>query len=68
MKLNDSIGHCIHVLMKEVELNSIISSKYILDYSLSELEGIISKEEALSALKIIKNHKSPGNDGFTTEF
>ena len=54
--------------MKEVELNSILVLNIILDYSLSELEGIVSKEEALSALKIIKNHKSPGNDGFTTEF
>ena len=35
--------------------------------SSSELEGIISKEETLSALKLMKNNNSPGNDGFTTE-
>ena len=54
-----------------MELNSIISFEYYsrLDKnSASELEGIISKEEALSALKLMKNNKSPGSDGFTTEF
>ena len=54
-----------------MELNSIISSEYFnrLDkISTSELEGIIFKKEALSALKLMKNNKSPESDGFITEF
>ena len=66
-----SLYSCYDDNLKEVELNSIISFEYYsrLDKnSASELEGIISKEEALSALKLMKNNKSPGSDGFTTEF
>ena len=33
-----------------------------------KMEGLITKEEALIALKNMKNNKSPGSDGFTTEF
>ena len=57
--------------MKEVEFNSIISSEYysrLNTNSSSGLEGIISKEEALSALKLMKNNNSPGSDGFNTKF
>ena len=32
------------------------------------LEGEITYEELTTALKNMKNSKSPGNDGFTTEF
>jgi len=32
------------------------------------LEGAISEAEALEALRKMKNDKSPGSDGFTTEF
>ena len=32
------------------------------------LEGLISEEEALAVLKRLYNQKSPGFDGFTTEF
>ena len=32
------------------------------------LEGNLSYEEMLDSLKRMKNNKSPGNDGFTTEF
>ena len=32
------------------------------------LEGAISYEELLMALKNAKNNKSPGSDGFTVEF
>ena len=31
----------------------------------NSLEGEITLAEASSALKIMKNHKSPGSDGFT---
>ena len=33
-----------------------------------KLEGIITREEALLVLKNMKNDKSPGADGFTSEF
>jgi hypothetical protein len=32
------------------------------------LEGELTPQETLSALKLMKNGKSPGMDGFTTEF
>ena len=32
------------------------------------LEGPINNEEALNALKSMKNNKSPGSDGFSSEF
>ena len=50
-----SLYSCYDDNLKEVELNSIISSEYYsrLDKnSPSELEGFVSKEEALSALKL----------------
>ncbi len=31
-------------------------------------EGELTEQECLKALKNMKNMKSPGNDGFTTEF
>ena len=34
----------------------------------NNLEGLITKQEVLSALKRIKNDKSPGSDGYTVEF
>ena len=55
-----SLYSCYDDNLKEVELNNIISIEYYsrLDKnSASELEGIISKEEALSALKLMKNNK-----------
>ena len=33
-----------------------------------DMEGIISKEECLKAVRCQKNNKSPGTDGFTAEF
>jgi hypothetical protein len=33
-----------------------------------DLEGELTPQETLSALKLMKNGKSPGMDGFTTEF
>ena len=54
-----------------VEIANIVNKENVnilsLDMS-SKLEGIITKEEALFALKNMKNNKSPGPDGFTTEF
>ena len=34
----------------------------------NNLEGLITKQEVLSALKRTKNNKSPGLDGYTVEF
>ena len=34
----------------------------------SSLEGEMTCSKILSALKVLKNGKSPGNDGFITEF
>ena len=33
-----------------------------------DMEGVISKQECLKAVKSMKNNKSPGTDGFTAEF
>ena len=55
----------------EVDLNQILDQTDIPKLNKSEtdnLEGIITKEEALSSLKNMKNNKSPGSDGFTIEF
>ena len=34
----------------------------------NNLEGLITRQEVLSALKHTKNDKSPGSDGYTVEF
>ena len=34
----------------------------------NSLEGVITLNEAISVFKNMKNHKSPGCDGFTAEF
>ena len=57
--------------LHDVELKSLINPQYhiSLDEKTSlELEGSITKEEALLALKKMKNNKSPGSDGFNSEF
>ena len=57
--------------LHDVELKSLINPQYhiSLDEKTSlELEGSITKEEALLALKKMKNNKSPGSDGFSSEF
>ena len=53
----------------DIDLNDIISDAPTLDEDEKELlEGPILYEEAVSALKAMKNNKSPGSDGFTCEF
>ena len=44
-------------------MNSVLS-----DEESTLLEGPISMQETLSALKQMKNDKSPGSDGYTAEF
>ena len=62
---------CKDTNLHEVELKNLINPEYHISLdkkSSLELEGRISKEEALLALKNMKNNKTPGSDGFTAEF
>ena len=55
--------------IREINLDTIINNPMKLDDNEStQLEGPISYKEAHSALKGMKNNKSPGSDGFTCEF
>ena len=57
--------------LTDVNLDTIIDKQCIniLDESMAKnLEGLITKHEALLALKSMKNDKSPGSDGFNVEF
>ena len=57
--------------LNDVDLNKELESIDIpkLDKNESEpLEGLIEYKEASSVLSNMKNNKSPGPDGFTTEF
>ena len=51
----------------EEELKNIPVKKLTNEQS-SRLEGLITYEEATNTLKGMKNDKSPGSSGFTTEF
>ena len=46
----------------------ILESEKLNDNEKASIEGHISFEEAAAALKNMKNNKSPGNSGYTTEF
>ena len=46
----------------------IIDQKKLSDREKESLEGLITFNEACESLKQMKNNKSPGNSGFTTEF
>ena len=55
----------------DVDLNQILNYPDIPKLNENEcnkLEGKITMDEALNCLKSMKNNKSPGSDGFTTEF
>ena len=55
----------------DIELNNIISENNTpkLDiHSAKKLEKDIVESEVLEVLKNMKNNKSPGSDGYTTEF
>ena len=57
--------------VEEPELSQIINKDTIETLNAEEnksLEGEITLEEATFALRNFKNNKSPGTDGFTTEF
>ena len=55
----------------DIDLNNLLNFNDIPklnDEQRASLEGKITKEETLLALKNMSNNKSPGSDGFTTEF
>lgn len=54
--------------VKNVNLASIIDAPTLSDEDRDSLEGLITAEEALKALKNMKQSRAPGNDGFTAEF
>ena len=51
-----------------VDLSAMFNAPTLSEEDRSSIEGLISVEEALCALKHMNNNKSPGSDGFTTEF
>ena len=53
----------VNVSLSELNVESVLS-----DEESTLLEGPISMQETLSALKQMKNDKSPGSDGYTAEF
>ena len=52
--------------LNEILIDPMI--KKLADFEKDDLEGQISFQEATSFLKNMANNKSPGSDGFTTEF
>ena len=50
------------------EIQSLINDPALSDEESNKLEGLITKQEVLSALKCMKHDKSPGSDGYTAEF
>lgn len=52
----------------DVDLPSVVDGPKLTQEQSDSVEGEISVGEALSALKKMKNNKSPGGDGYTTEF
>ena len=55
-------------LIRNVDLSASLTGPSLNDTDRNHTEGLISIEEAGKALKKMKNGKSPGLDGFTTEF
>ena len=50
------------------EINSLKGAKKLSDVDSKALEGLLTIEEIGSALKSMKNNKSPGIDEFPTDF
>ena len=50
-------------ILDTIEQNPKLSSQ-----NKNKLEGELTEREILTALKKVKNNKSPGIDGFTSEF
>ena len=49
-------------------LNEVNKLNKLSENQASSLEGLVTKQECESALKIMKNNKSPGSDGIPVEF
>ena len=55
--------------VENVDLNNLsLNTNKLNDVEKEQLEGKLDYKEAHDALKNMKNNKSPGSDGFTTEF
>ena len=56
-------------VVRDVKIEELVTTVPRLDKEKADtLEGLISYEEAATALKNMKNDKSPGTDGFTVNF
>ena len=55
-------------LITDVDLSTTLKGPSLNDTDRNHTEGLISIEEAAKALRKMKNGKSPGLDGYTTEF
>ena len=70
-KFYKNLYACRDDTLTDVDLESILDMEdvKILDQETkNQLEGAITIDEALTAVKNMKNDKSPGSDGFTAEF
>ena len=52
----------------DVVLHTMVEAPTLSSEEKESLEELVSEEEALAVLKRMNNQKSPGSDGFTTEF
>lgn len=51
-----------------VDLSNVVNGPKLSSEQSDSVEGVISYKEALEALKVMKNNRSPGTDGYSTEF
>lgn len=63
-KLYSRDDHCLGT----EDISHLVSPPTLSQEESASLEGLISHHEVLSALKRMKNDKSPGSDGYTVEF
>ena len=61
--MNENQDNEIHTILENIQQNPKLSNE-----SKNNLEGELTEKEILNVLKKMKNNKSPGTDGFTTEF
>ena len=52
----------------KLDIRNLINIQSLSQEHSNNLEGLITRQEVLSALKRVKNDKSPGSDGNTVEF
>ena len=61
--MNENQDNEIHTILENIQQNPKLSNE-----SKNNLEGELTEKEIINVLKKMKNNKSPGTDGFTTEF